>query len=213
MENYKIAVLLPTRGLIFGDTIKSLFENLNSYKGKIIPVVGLPIPDAQNEAVRQALKTDCNHFLSIEDDNTFPKGTLKKMLAMDKDVVCVDYPLANGWSTIKKLNGEIQHCGFGCTLIKRKVFETIPKPWFRTDKSIDAKTGKVLDIPMKYGGQDIFFGIALRKYGFKIHQLDGVECGHLRCSDLNRQEYNNGVYKIKKLGPISKWQESEVNNG
>lgn len=203
----RIAVLLPTRGLIFGKTIKSLFENLRSHRWELITVVGLPIPNAQNELIRRALRTDCSYFWLVEEDVIIPPKTLKKMLRKDKDVICVDYPVISGWSTIKKENGEIKHCGLGCTLIKREVFEEIPGPWFSIDKSLDADTGKILDIPMKYGGHDIFFGIKLREHGFKIHQLDGVECGHLRCSDLNRREDNDGVYKIYSLPAISRWQE------
>lgn len=202
----RIAVLLPTRGLIFGDTIKSLENNLEDIKKRIIPIIGLPIPDAQNEAVRKALKGSYTHLWMVEEDVIIPDGTLEDMLKMDEDVVCVDYPVAGGWSTIKKENGEIKHCGLGCTLIKRKVFEKIPEPWFEIDRSINADTGEILDIPMKYGGHDIFFGIKLREHGFKIHQLDGIECGHLRCSDLNRREDNDGVYQIYQLPAITKWQ-------
>ena len=204
----KIAVLLPSRGLVFLETIRSLFENLKDYKWELIPISGLPIPEAQNEAVKRALRgLDNDIFLWIEEDMIVPEGMVKKMLEMNKEVVCVDYPVAGGWSTIKKVNGEIQHCGLGCTLIKRKVFETIPEPWFETNKSIRAETGEILDIPMKYGGHDIYFGLKLKKYGFKIHQLEGVECEHLRCSDLNRRENNNGVYGIYKLEKITKLQE------
>ena len=210
-----IAILLPTRGLIFGDTIWSLENNLENFKNKIITIIGLPIPKAQNEAVKKALANpNYTHFFFCEEDIILPDGALKEMLKMDKDVVCVDYPVAGGWSTIKKVDGEIQHCGLGCTLIKRKVFETIPEPWFETNKSLDAKTGKILDIPMKYGGHDIFFGLKLKEYGFKIYQLEGIECGHLRCMDLNRQEKNDGAYEIFLLDRITKFQDSkEVKNG
>jgi hypothetical protein len=201
----KIAVLCTSRGLIFADTIDSLIENLKGYNWEFISVSGLPIPEAQNEAVKRALKGSSDYFFWVEEDVVIPSGSLKEMIEMDKDVVCVDYPVAGGWSTIKRADGEIKHCGLGCTLMKRKVFEKIPKPWFETDKSLDAKTGRVLDIPMKYGGHDIFFGIKLRNYGFKIHQLEGVECGHLRCPDLNRRESNNGTYQINLLPIISKF--------
>ena len=202
----KIAILCPSRGLIFAETIKSLVNNMRWFSTELIVVSGLPIPDAQNELVRQALKTDANYLFFVEEDNTFPSDVLKQMVEMKKDVVCVDYPVINGWSTIKKKGSEILHCGLGCTLIRRIVFETLKEPWFKTDKSLNADTNEIMDIPMKYGGHDIFFGIDLRKHGFKIHQLDGVECGHLRCSDLNRQEYNNGVFNINHLPPVSKRQ-------
>lgn len=207
MSETSTAVLLPTRGLVFGQTMSSVFNNLGERKGGFLIANGLPIPEAQNKLAEAALKTPHTHFWWVEEDVVIPPNTLNTMLGMDKDVVCVDYPVINGWSTIKKKDGEIRHCGLGCTLIKRQVFEKIPPPWFSIDKSLDAKTGKVLDIPMKYGGHDIFFGIKLREYKFKIHQLEGVECGHLRCEDINRREDNNGVYKIYSLPVISKWQD------
>jgi hypothetical protein len=202
---YDVVALLPTRGLVFGKTLETLFDT--NFAVKPIVVSGLPIPEAQNEMVRRGMKTGCPWFLMLEEDMVIPPGALEKMVDMDKDVVCVDYPVISGWSTIKKVNGEILHCGLGCTLIKRKVFEVLPEPWFRIDQSIDAKTGEVLDIPMKYGGHDILFGLALKEHGFKIYQLEGFECGHLRCPDLNRRESNNGIYNIVSLPPVSKRQE------
>ena len=70
----------------------------------------------------------------------------------------------------------------------------------------DADTGEIKDIPMKYGGHDIFLGISLREAGYKINQLEGFECEHLRCSDLNRQEYNKGCYAIYALDKITNHQ-------
>jgi hypothetical protein len=202
---YDLIALLPTRGLIYGQTLESLFDT--DLRVKPIVVSGLPIPDAQNEMVKRALKTDCLWFLFLEEDMVIPPGALEKMVEMDKDVVCVDYPVINGWSTVKKVNGKVLHCGLGCTLIKRKVFEVLPEPWFRIDQSVDAKTGEILDIPMKYGGHDILFGLDLKKHGFEIYQLEGFECGHLRCSDLNRREVNNNIFNIYSLPSVSKRQE------
>lgn len=200
----KVAVLIPTRGLIYGKTLESLFKS--KIEKEFIIVSGLPIPEAQNEMVRRALETDCSLFLMVEDDTVIPDGALEKMIEMNCAMVCVDYPVINGWSTIKKKDGEILHCGLGCTLIKRSVFEKLEEPWFITDKSLDADTGEIKDIPMKYGGHDIFFGIKLREAGYKINQLEGFECEHLRCSDLNRREYNNGTYQIYALDKVSKYQ-------
>lgn len=206
-ETVRIAALIPSRGLVFSETMRTLFNNLRGMSFELIFVTGLPIPDAQNEMVRKAMETDCTHFWLLEEDMEMPDGTLYSMLEMDEDVVCVDYPVAGGWSTIKSAGSEIKHCGLGCTLVKRKVFEVLKEPWFSIDKSLDARTGEILDIPMKYGGHDIFFGISLRENGFEIKQLEGVECGHYRCSDLNRREFNNAVYEIYKLDPVTKKQD------
>ena len=201
----KIAVLLPTRGLIYGKTLESLFKS--KIEKEFVIVSGLPIPEAQNEMVKRALKTDCNLFFFCEEDMVIPEWGLERMIEMNCDVVCVDYPVAGGWSTIKKVNGEIQHFGLGCTLIKREVFENLKEPWFSIDKSLNADTGEIMDIPMKYGGHDIFFGIKLREAGYKIAQLEGFECEHLRCSDLNRQENNKGTFNIYSLEKVYKKQE------
>ena len=200
-----IAVLLPTRGLIYGKTLESLFKS--KIEKEFVIVSGLPIPEAQNEMARRGLKTDCPYLFMVEEDMVIPGGALERMIEMNCDVVCVDYPVAGGWSTIKKVNGEIQHFGLGCTLIKREVFENLKEPWFSIDKSLNADTGEIMDIPMKYGGHDIFFGIKLREAGYKINQLEGFECEHLRCSDLNRQENNKGTFNIYSLEKVSKKQE------
>jgi len=206
-ETNKVAVLMPTRGLVFGKVLTALDSNLKGWDWQTIMVTGLPIPDAQNEMVRQALETDCDWLLLVEDDTVMPEGAFEKMICVDSDVVCVDYPVIGGWSTIARKDGVIQHCGLGCTLVKRGVFERLDKPAFITDKSIDAKTGEVLDIPMKYGGHDIFFGRKVRAAGFEIKQLEGYEAEHLRCSDLKRSENNKGTFEIYSLDKVSKLQE------
>lgn len=199
-----VSTVIPTRGLIFARTISSL--QINGIDGFIV-VDGLGIPDAQNEAVRQALKSKCTHVWFVEDDMEVPAGTLAAMLNLKKPVVCVDYPVINGWATVAWKDNQVIHCGLGCTLIERRVFELINPPWFVTDQSIDAKDGSVVNIPYKYGGQDIWFGRKLKAAGLEIVQLEGVEASHLRCAQLNRIESNHGTYQINALPKVTKKQE------
>lgn len=205
----KIAVLIPSRGLIFTKTIETVLANLRKYDFEFVLVTGKPIPDAQNELVEKGLETDSTHFLFVEDDMELPEGVVEKMVEADKDVVCVDYPVINGWSTIKKVNSRVEHCGLGCLLVRREVIEKLKKPWFRTDQSIDAETGEVLDIPNKYGGHDILFCRSVRLAGFEITQLGRYECSHLRCADLNRKETNSACYEINRLPGVSRYQGGE----
>ena len=206
----KVAILLCTRGLIFGQTVKTLFNNLSGITYEpFSPVIGLPIPEAQNEAVRMALTTPANLFLSIEEDIEIPEGTLKRMIEMDKDIVAVDYPVDTGHGTVQRKNGEIIFCGLGCTLIKRKVFEAVGEPWFDISKSLkitsmDPYEYEVWDVPYKYGGLDVLFCHKARELGFKIHQLPGVEAKHLRVIKNDDRRYNQGAQEIKALPPISK---------
>jgi len=73
----KIAVLCTSRGLVFADTIDSLIENLKGYNWEFISVSGLPIPEAQNEAVKRALKGSSDYFFWVEEDVVIPSGSLK----------------------------------------------------------------------------------------------------------------------------------------
>ena len=201
-----IAAFICTRGLVFAETINSVLNN----GATLFPlIVSKPIPEAQNQAVLDGLSSQANLIWFVEEDIFIPQETIDKMLreiADGADVVCVDYPVNGGWSTIKEIDGVIQHCGLGCTLIKRKVFEKISPPWFETDKSINADTGELMNIPMKYGGHDILFGIKVREHGFKIKQAKGVECQHLRSPNLVRLENNNDIYKIETLPRVTKKQ-------
>jgi hypothetical protein len=195
-----VKVVIPTRGLIFAQTIISLQEN--EVDGFII-INGFNIPDAQNEAVKQALTSKCTHIWFVEDDMAIPSGTLVAMLNLKKPVVCVDYPVISGWSTIAHAGDKVTRCGLGCTLIERSVFETIESPWFITNQSINAKDGSVVDIPYKYGGQDIWFSRKLKAAGLEIVQLEGVEASHLRCAQLSRIESNHGTYQISALPKVT----------
>lgn len=199
---------IATRGLIFSATIESLKRNevdLNS----LVVVAGKNIPDGPNECITQALSAPSmpDYILSVEDDMAIPDGAVKAMEKMGKAIVCIDYPVAGGWSTISRKNGVIQHCGLGCTLIHRNVFRDIGFPYFKTDKSINANTGETLDIPNKYGGHDIWFFKEAREHGFEITQLEGYEAKHMRCEQLNRIEFNNGQYNIYPLPQVENRQE------
>lgn len=202
-----VVTVIPTRGLIYAETIESLRRNgINGF----LTIQGLPIPDAQNEAARQALEEFSSYVLFIEDDMVMPDGALEQMMKVDEAIVAVDYPMDNGYSTICRKNGEILWCGLGCTLIKRKVLASLPEPLFETDHSWLIKEGfelERIENPNKYGGQDINFCMKARKYGYSIAQLEGFEAKHLRNTGLERKDRtNDGRYEVYALPEISKWQ-------
>jgi len=205
-----ITTLLCTRGMIFGETIKSLHNNLCQIKHiPVKPIIGLPIPDAQNAAVRQALETKADLFLFVEEDMVIPDGTVLKMVGMDEDIVAVNYPVDGGWGTVQRDGEEIIFCGLGCTLFKRHVFEKMKDPWFDTSHSLRITSQKpfkyeVTDLPYKYGGLDNYFCHKARELGLEIHQLMDVEAKHLRLIKNDDRKLNKGTQEIKPLPPISK---------
>lgn len=209
----KTVVLIPTRGIVFTRTINSLLRGVHGLQtSDILLSEGLNIPDAQNYLVEEGLKTDADIFLMMEEDNVLPDGAFEKMLEVPADIVCIDYPVANGYSTICRKGGRILWCGLGCTLVHRRVFEGLPKPIFRTDQTLritdlDKMEYVLEDVPCKYGGHDILFGYYANLAGFTIYQTKGVESPHLRSDGLVHNENNKGLRMVYELPPISKHQD------
>lgn len=202
-----IAVVIPTRGLVYARTIESLKQN--GLDGFLI-IDGLGIPDAHNEGARRALESYPGYVLFVEDDMVMPAGALEQMIKKDEAIVAVDYPMDNGYSTICRQGNEILWCGLGCTLIKAGVLRNLPQPIFDTSYSwrIEEEPFSLerIENPYKYGGQDINFCLKAREYGYKIACLEGMEAQHLRTT-VERKESNQGSYQVTALPPISKRQE------
>ena len=200
-----IAVLCPSRGLVFTETDILIDKVVNHFDSQVFRSYDKKIPDAQNFLVEEALKTESTYFLFLEEDNVPTFEQVKEMVNRDVDIAFVDYGVG-GWSCgAKNDKGEILWCGLGVTLIKRKVFEKLDRPWFRIDKSLRLNDNKWIDVPMKYGGHDIWFFTKAREAGFKITQVAG-EAIHLRLDKLGTKEINNGLHIIEKKPSISKLQ-------
>ncbi len=205
-----IAILVPTRGLVFTEVERQI-EVLRLLKKDSIVLRSsdLPIPQSHNELVEKALLIpEVDEVLFIEEDVLFPNEGLKpvKFLSCPGDIVFMDYAV-NGWSCSarSRRTKEILWCGLGFTKIKRKVFEAMEKPWFRTDKTFRLNTKEWLDQPYKYGGLDIWFFLHAREKGFKIYQIEG-ECKHLQIKALGKGGVNQGLHEIIVRPPISKQQ-------
>ena len=201
----KISVALPTRGLVFARTLKSL-KNNNINLDLVFTISGLPIPDCHNEAVRIALRANTDWILLLEDDIELPKGVIKAMLKTDGDIIYCDYPMDNGSSTVCQVKNKVYWGGLGCTLIKKEVFKKIGEPYFTCNYSWrierNFKLTKVKN-PNKYGGHDINFGMEAQRLGFKLVKVKVFEAKHLRCQNLTKPMNNKGIFKIQSLERIN----------
>lgn len=202
-----IGVVLPSRGLVFAEVIESLLDNLKGYDYKVYQAIGLRIPDCENIPVQKALDEGCSHIWLVEDDTVPPSDALASLLVAEGDIAAIDYGV-NGWGCIArdKINGEVLWCGLGCTLVKRHVFESLEKPYFRDDMQLRLNDMTWIPAPQnRYGGQDIWFCSHARGKGFKIVQVQG-ECKHLKLDSLGVPEENNGAHKISQKPVIEKHQ-------
>lgn len=200
-----IAIIVATRGLVFTETDILIDKVVNFFDSQVFRSYDKKIPDAQNYLVEEALKTEAQYFLFIEEDNVPTFEQVKKMVNRDVDISFVDYAVG-GWScSAKDKKGEILWAGLGVTLVKRQVFEKLERPFFSIDKSLRLNDNKWIDTPMKYGGHDIWFFTKAREAGFKITQVEG-EARHLKLETLGTPEINYGLHKIGEKPKISRKQ-------
>ena len=167
----------------------------------------IPLEDAQTQMVEDALKVGAQYILFIEDDTEPPPNTIVELTRVletaPDDVMAaggiystrgeapepVVYLGPNSGSYWKWKAGDVFPCwcvGFGCLMIKTKVFELMPKPWFKTLETVE----QVREYPdlfphafdqhcKKVGvSTDIFFYTKLAKMGYKVLAHGGVLAKH-----------------------------------
>lgn len=177
---------------------------------------GFTIAENRNYCVVQAQKNGSSHILFIDDDMTFPKDTLERLLACNKEVVGVKsysrcFPLAptTGLQNEKgeykdpskhasfemKMPEELfeaHFIGMGVGLIDMKVFEKIKKPYFMF--TYDGN-GQVKD------GEDGTFCQKVKKAGMKVWCDPTIPIGHLGEAEFG-EELNNklaGIYNVNSI--------------
>ena len=172
MSLYNIAVIFPSRGMVFTDTFKELLDELTDSKAlyTIYWSHGNKLPACFNKPLQRALKANHSHIWFVEDDMVLKKGILKELLKANKDIIACDYPLvkfASGTVLYDKEDNAI-FTGTGCMLVKKHVLDDMPKPIFRADirwgfKQFHDKkvkfTAENVDPDKVYGHHDITFGL------------------------------------------------------
>lgn len=208
----KLGVCIPTRGVIFANTIQTALLNPELPAGSVFfAVIGLPIPDAHNECVRRALLAGCTHIWFVEEDMEIPAGGLNKMLELANagaQYVVIDYPLsAKVRTTCMFADGKPLWSGFGCTMIAREVFEQIGEPYFSTEyevlleqlNPIKYKIVQCRNPEKVYGHFDIWFGLLCKEYNIPITIVPDMICNHLRLKTWERKTINQGTHEIYRI--------------
>ncbi|MBA3678620.1 hypothetical protein H0W80_00230 [Candidatus Saccharibacteria bacterium] len=208
-----LAVVLPSRGLLFSETLEELLNELEGFKYKIFWSHARSLPDCFNIPTEEALK-DPSIFavLFAEDDMILPKGVLKKMFGMNYPVVALDYPFRNnGDSTMwHDPEGFVLWSGTGFLLVAKQVLENMQKPIWITNTTWDTmvKQDRVYIWPRKltkvaYGLHDVNFGMTLYSQGLRIKDVE-MEGGQRKLRKLGRAKVNNGAHDIKELNKIGR---------
>ena len=213
-------VVTPSRGLVHSRTVEAVMSNIanasgHEFRGWTL-THDLPIPDCHETATAQALATGADALWFVEEDNIPPPDTLARSFAAlaTDPIAALDYPVGESpsWACIARdATGHIYWCGLGATLIHRRVFEAIERPWFRAmtyaiQPGPDGRK-QLVDpgIPSEYGGQDIYFFRRALAAGFMIGQVPGV-AGHARLRALGKAQTNQGAHTIEVLHEIQREQ-------
>ena len=208
----KIAVILPSRGLVFSQTAEELLNNLKGMKHRIYFSHKKPIPECFEDPTTQALKdSDVTHLWFVEDDMVLPPDTLMRMLATDANAVTYDYPVTksgNG-AVFFDQGGNAIFGGTGCLLVKRSVFDNLKKPYF-TDaiRWSMLNYGDAVKLVGSYGDggygtHDITFCIKLWNNGVKLKVLK-PSLAQRKLIALGKSGSNNGAHSIEVWKRIKK---------
>lgn len=152
MAHQKVLIGVPTSEFGRRADFYDYFNTLEKPEGTLIisPHGSSPAKN-RNIIIEQAILNECTHVLFLDDDMAFKSNLLTKLLSHDKDIVSGLYFHRNfphqpmvfenvdekGRAFAYFMNGhsdgliKISACGFGCCLIKTKVFEAMEKPWVR----------------------------------------------------------------------------------
>jgi len=208
----KIAVILPSRGLMFSQTAEEVLNNLKDIPHKVFFSHRKPIPNCFEDPTNEALKDKSfTHLWFVEDDMILRPDTLGKLLEADANAVTADYPVTKEGkgSVFYDKGGNAVFCGTGCLLVKRSVFEGIKTPYFTdTVTWTILNYGESIKIVGKegksgYGTHDVTFSIKLWNNGVKINVIK-QKLGQRKLISLGKAGSNNGAHNIEAWRKIVK---------
>lgn len=209
----KLAVVVPSRGLIFSETFEELLRELDGLNYEVFWAHERPLPECFNEPTERVLQDrDVFAVLFCEDDMIIPKGILKEMFNKGYPAVALDYPFQkNGDSTCHHdPEGYAYYTGTGFLLVARQVLERMPKPIWRTDvifdPFIDTDTlhfwPRQLD-KVHYGLHDLYFGMIMYSSGVPVLPMERV-AGQRKLKKLGEPNVNNGQHDIYELTEVGR---------
>jgi hypothetical protein len=209
----KLAVIVPSRGLMFSETLEELLRELEDFEYEIYWAHEKSLPDCFNEPTERALADPSNYaLLFCEDDMIIPKGILKEMFEKNYPVVALDYPFQqNGDSTVlHDPKGYAYWTGTGFMLVAAQVLKNMEKPIWRTDTTFDPFVDKdtIHFWPRKldkvyYGLHDLRFGLLLYSAGLPILPLERT-AGQRKLNALGLPHSNNGAHEIYEITEVGR---------
>jgi GT2 family glycosyltransferase len=210
IKRLSICIGIPTRTDYYHrEFAKSIWFIPKIGSWQIVDVSRSIISEAREMIAEKALELGCEWLLFIDDDSSFQPKALEQLLSHDVDIVSglVFQRKPPYYPCIFKLDDkndlymtecidkgliEIDATGMAFTLIKTKIFKSIPKPWF-------VWGDKTLGIYVDKGGlgEDLSFCIKAKRAGFKVYCDTDINITHIGESQMvNKNTYLD--YKNKQ---------------
>lgn len=222
MNNEKPIVLIgiPTNGYAMDNCITAALNAMNQYGNAGFTLrQDKPIDHNRNMMVHQRfLPSEATHLLFVDSDTMIPPHTIGKLLELDVEVACGIYSvmkmidglphysyccgdlLLDNEKYLLRLLGEVPtkpfkvtFSGCGCMLIKRNVFEKMPKPWF-LHKYIDVDK-------LQRTHEDTHFCQQLQQLDIPIWMHPDVMCEHIKPAGLQTLRVQAQLILDKSLKP------------
>lgn len=206
----RLAVILPSRGLIYSQTIDEVLREIRSIgcEWDIFFAHSRPIPECFNEPIQKAMDAGFTHFWMVEEDMVLPEGILQELIDSGVPIAAADYPVSDkSMCVTRDRNGLVKNTGTGCLFAEREAFASVlpftTKYVYEVDWS-DRDKWKVMEIPellaeSMYGLHDIHFGMTLYNRGTPIHVIDTL-CTQRRVSRPAVEKQNVlGWHDIEEL--------------
>lgn len=198
-KRLRVLVGIPTRGFWtdeFGMSMLGLIsyfhENpVSGYapkKQELIPmnVRGSILPNQRLDVCKTALEKEATHILWIDDDQTFPRQTLHRLLGWKKEIVAANVAVKKYPSHPTARDYSAEHPAQGAPVFTDEHSYGIQKVWrvgtgiMLMDVKVLHRTGlNIFGNPwredlQKYGGEDWSLCEAMQKAGFEVfidHEL------------------------------------------
>ena len=182
----KILIAIPTAKYIESETFKSIYDLKipEGYEVQFQTFYGYNIDQVRN-LIADWVVRGFDYLLSVDSDIIMPNDTLEKMLAHDKDLVSGIYRQRLPTQTLEVYDTAMRNipleglpknqliriggCGFGCVLVKQKVFADIGYPQFEYHSAINHN---------ETFSEDLDFCRKATEKGFELYADTSIICGH-----------------------------------
>ena len=189
-----LLICVPTFETIATETYKSLWEQEECGQELMFDTVkGYDCARARIKACEKAIDYGVEWLLMVDSDTVLPNDALANLLEHDKDIVLGYYQFKikgegetclwkyGDWSSrysgneLHALNAagtnlvRVQGGGMGCTLLRVKVLDKLPYPWFEWKFDKDGTDT----------GEDVYFFTLCKKANIPVFVDTRVACGHV----------------------------------